>query len=198
MIYTVIIVKYIIRGGEMNQDFNFIQLLTGGGLVLIGTIASAVINNIYSNKNFKKQLAFNENETLKKNKNKEKEKLFEVLEKIISDVENDFQNYRYIMNAYKVGGKNEIDRLGGYRMNITTAKSLAFIYFSELHMELEIYESQAGKWFNVTLSKGYKTSQRGNAGDISEKDIEEEDKFHKSYKDLFDNIKSEIEKLKNE
>lgn len=182
----------------MNQGFNFIQLLTGGGLVLIGTIASAVINNIYSNKNFKKQLAFNKNETLKKNKNKEKEKLFEVLEKIISDVENDFQNYRYIMNAYKVGGKNEIDRLGGYRMNITTAKSLAFIYFSELHMELEIYESQAGKWFNVTLSKGYKTSQRGNAGDISEKDIEEEDKFHKSYKDLFDNIKNEIEKLKNE
>lgn len=172
------------------------EYLTGGGLVLVGTILSNVLNYRINKKNLDFYVKQEEEKREFEKKQEEEKRLYEKLEEILYNMEEDMFNFNYIMNNYKMFGKEKIDELGGYRRYLTKARALSLIYFPNLYYEIVKYERQLGNYFSITLSKGFKTSLKENNGDINERDIVEEEEIYKKYRELTEKIEKEAKKIK--
>ena len=166
----------------------------------VGTLITSALTGVLiycTNKNVQKTISSN-NENIKSEqafriKQEEKKILYEALEKISKNLEEDFSNLKIAINNLKVGGINKLDESGGYTKNLVDTKILSRMYFPTLYEKIVEYENIIDSYFLIELSFGYKKSN--NQLKISDKDTSEISRINIAYGKIEIYLNNEIDSI---
>ena len=183
----------------MNQIINFCND-NSEIISFVGTLITSALTGVLiycTNKNVQKTISSN-NENIKSEqafriKQEEKKILYEALEKISKNLEEDFSNLKIAINNLKVGGINKLDESGGYTKNLVDTKILSRMYFPTLYEKIVEYENIIDSYFLIELSFGYKKSN--NQLKISDKDTSEISRINIAYGKIEIYLNNEIDSI---